>query len=191
MSWTLRSARPCANGDACLPLQWSLVCDSAWKVHIAKFSLLVGSIFGYLVFGILADWWDSFIYLFAVLEKNKVLMLIMLCCRQKTTLIILKCPSPGSAATRCWSYRCCSCWYSVWLWPSPSTCPCSAPCASLRASAWRGSSSRYTSSVSLLAFYAIQYKMTQQYKGVPGAPTRSINVSLPVVGVYATIWEWD
>ncbi|XP_023126257.1 solute carrier family 22 member 23-like [Amphiprion ocellaris] len=36
--------------------KWSLVCDSAWKVHIAKFSLLVGSIFGYLVFGILADW---------------------------------------------------------------------------------------------------------------------------------------
>ena len=37
-------------------LQWSLVCESAWKVHIAKFSLLVGSIFGYLVFGVLADW---------------------------------------------------------------------------------------------------------------------------------------
>ncbi|XP_030607175.1 solute carrier family 22 member 23-like [Archocentrus centrarchus] len=36
--------------------KWSLVCDSAWKVHIAKFSLLVGSIFGYLVFGILTDW---------------------------------------------------------------------------------------------------------------------------------------
>ncbi|KAK7945581.1 hypothetical protein WMY93_001309 [Mugilogobius chulae] len=36
--------------------KWSLVCDSAWKVHIAKFSLLVGSIFGYLVLGILADW---------------------------------------------------------------------------------------------------------------------------------------
>ncbi|XP_034469321.1 solute carrier family 22 member 23 [Hippoglossus hippoglossus] len=36
--------------------KWSLVCDSAWKVHIAKFSLLVGSIFGYLVFGVLADW---------------------------------------------------------------------------------------------------------------------------------------
>ncbi|KAK2822453.1 hypothetical protein Q5P01_022518 [Channa striata] len=36
--------------------KWSLVCDSAWRVHIAKFSLLVGSIFGYLVFGILADW---------------------------------------------------------------------------------------------------------------------------------------
>ncbi|XP_039999818.1 solute carrier family 22 member 23 [Xiphias gladius] len=36
--------------------KWSLVCGSAWKVHIAKFSLLVGSIFGYLVFGILADW---------------------------------------------------------------------------------------------------------------------------------------
>ncbi|KAM7379391.1 hypothetical protein PAMP_004947 [Pampus punctatissimus] len=36
--------------------KWGLVCDSAWKVHIAKFSLLVGSIFGYLVFGILADW---------------------------------------------------------------------------------------------------------------------------------------
>ncbi|KAK0145040.1 Solute carrier family 22 member 23 [Merluccius polli] len=37
-------------------IMWSLVCDSAWKVHIAKFSLLVGSIFGYLVFGVLADW---------------------------------------------------------------------------------------------------------------------------------------
>ncbi|KAK2895231.1 solute carrier family 22 member 23-like [Channa argus] len=36
--------------------KWSLVCNSAWRVHIAKFSLLVGSIFGYLVFGILADW---------------------------------------------------------------------------------------------------------------------------------------
>lgn len=36
--------------------KWGLVCDSAWKVHIAKFSLLVGSIFGYLTFGILADW---------------------------------------------------------------------------------------------------------------------------------------
>lgn len=36
--------------------QWKLVCDSAWKVHIAKFSLLVGSIFGYLVMGIMADW---------------------------------------------------------------------------------------------------------------------------------------
>lgn len=36
--------------------KWSLVCDAAWKVHIAKFSLLVGSIFGYLVLGILADW---------------------------------------------------------------------------------------------------------------------------------------
>ncbi|KAM8851268.1 solute carrier family 22 member 23-like isoform 2-T2 [Spinachia spinachia] len=36
--------------------KWNLVCDLAWKVHIAKFSLLVGSIFGYLTFGILADW---------------------------------------------------------------------------------------------------------------------------------------
>ncbi|XP_067308369.1 solute carrier family 22 member 23 isoform X2 [Pseudorasbora parva] len=36
--------------------KWSLVCDSAWIVHIAKFSLLVGSIFGYLVLGVLADW---------------------------------------------------------------------------------------------------------------------------------------
>ncbi|KAF5891899.1 solute carrier family 22 member 23-like, partial [Clarias magur] len=35
---------------------WNLVCDSTWKVHIAKFSLLVGSIFGYLVLGVLADW---------------------------------------------------------------------------------------------------------------------------------------
>ncbi|KAM4574492.1 solute carrier family 22 member 23 [Fundulus diaphanus] len=36
--------------------KWHLVCDSAWKVHIAKFSLLVGSIFGYLVMGVMADW---------------------------------------------------------------------------------------------------------------------------------------
>lgn len=36
--------------------QWSLVCDAAWEVHIAKFALVVGSSFGYLVFGILADW---------------------------------------------------------------------------------------------------------------------------------------
>ncbi|KAI1889213.1 hypothetical protein AGOR_G00176800, partial [Albula goreensis] len=36
--------------------KWHLVCDSAWKVHIAKFSLVVGSIFGYLVMGVLADW---------------------------------------------------------------------------------------------------------------------------------------
>lgn len=39
-----------------LSVQWKLVCDSAWKVHIAKFSLLVGSIFGYLVMGVMADW---------------------------------------------------------------------------------------------------------------------------------------
>ncbi|XP_064202360.1 solute carrier family 22 member 23-like [Anguilla rostrata] len=36
--------------------KWNLVCNSEWKVHIAKFSLLVGSIFGYLVLGVLADW---------------------------------------------------------------------------------------------------------------------------------------
>ncbi|XP_062850666.1 solute carrier family 22 member 23 [Trichomycterus rosablanca] len=36
--------------------QWNLVCGSAWKVHIAKFSLLVGSIFGFLMLGVLADW---------------------------------------------------------------------------------------------------------------------------------------
>ncbi|KAJ8395426.1 hypothetical protein AAFF_G00031600 [Aldrovandia affinis] len=36
--------------------KWHLVCDSVWKVHIAKFSLVVGSIFGYLVMGVLADW---------------------------------------------------------------------------------------------------------------------------------------
>ncbi|XP_016320174.1 solute carrier family 22 member 23-like [Sinocyclocheilus anshuiensis] len=35
--------------------KWNLVGDSAWVVHIAKFSLLVGSIFGYLVLGVLAD----------------------------------------------------------------------------------------------------------------------------------------
>ncbi|XP_038159812.1 solute carrier family 22 member 23-like [Cyprinodon tularosa] len=43
--------------------KWSLVCDSAWKVHIAKFSLLVGSIFGYLVFGILSDWFGRHLVL--------------------------------------------------------------------------------------------------------------------------------
>lgn len=36
--------------------QWQLVCDEEWKVHIAKFSLLVGSIFGYLLMGAMADW---------------------------------------------------------------------------------------------------------------------------------------
>ncbi|XP_026053767.1 solute carrier family 22 member 23-like isoform X2 [Carassius auratus] len=36
--------------------EWKLVGDSDWIVHIAKFSLLVGSIFGYLVLGVLADW---------------------------------------------------------------------------------------------------------------------------------------
>ncbi|KAI1901343.1 hypothetical protein AGOR_G00033360 [Albula goreensis] len=36
--------------------KWNLVCGSERKVHIAKFSLLVGSIFGYLVLGVLADW---------------------------------------------------------------------------------------------------------------------------------------
>ncbi|XP_072459792.1 solute carrier family 22 member 23 isoform X2 [Notamacropus eugenii] len=35
--------------------KWDLVCDSAWKVHIAKFSLLVGLIFGYLITGCIAD----------------------------------------------------------------------------------------------------------------------------------------
>ncbi|XP_054840700.1 solute carrier family 22 member 23 isoform X1 [Eublepharis macularius] len=36
--------------------KWDLVCASAWKVHIAKFSLLVGLIFGYLITGCIADW---------------------------------------------------------------------------------------------------------------------------------------
>ncbi|TSL47596.1 Solute carrier family 22 member 23 [Bagarius yarrelli] len=39
-----------------LTQQWQLVCDEEWKVHIAKFSLLVGSIFGYLLMGAMADW---------------------------------------------------------------------------------------------------------------------------------------
>ncbi|XP_051929541.1 solute carrier family 22 member 23 isoform X1 [Hippocampus zosterae] len=59
-------ALPCACEERTLELRtglsqnvvtkWNLVCDSAWKVHIAKFSLLVGSIFGYLVMGVMADW---------------------------------------------------------------------------------------------------------------------------------------
>ncbi|XP_051953953.1 solute carrier family 22 member 23-like [Xyrauchen texanus] len=36
--------------------KWTLVCDGEWKVHIAKFSLQVGSIFGYLLMGAMADW---------------------------------------------------------------------------------------------------------------------------------------
>ncbi|KAA0708165.1 Solute carrier family 22 member 23 [Triplophysa tibetana] len=36
--------------------RWTLVCDGEWKVHIAKFSLLVGSIFGYVLMGAVADW---------------------------------------------------------------------------------------------------------------------------------------
>ncbi|XP_059793798.1 solute carrier family 22 member 23 isoform X2 [Balaenoptera ricei] len=36
--------------------KWDLVCDNAWKVHVAKFSLLVGLIFGYLITGCVADW---------------------------------------------------------------------------------------------------------------------------------------
>ncbi|KAI4530761.1 hypothetical protein MG293_018619 [Ovis ammon polii] len=38
------------------PPVWDLVCDNAWKVHVAKFSLLVGLIFGYLITGCIADW---------------------------------------------------------------------------------------------------------------------------------------
>ncbi|XP_066579010.1 solute carrier family 22 member 23 [Amia ocellicauda] len=52
--------------------KWDLVCDDAWKVHIAKFSLLVGSIFGYLVMGILADWFGRHL----VLIISVVFMLI-------------------------------------------------------------------------------------------------------------------
>ncbi|KAL7824650.1 hypothetical protein AOLI_G00327750 [Acnodon oligacanthus] len=44
-------------------LQWNLVCTSEWKVHIAKFSLLVGTIFGYLVLGVLADWFGRHLVL--------------------------------------------------------------------------------------------------------------------------------
>ncbi|XP_077348246.1 solute carrier family 22 member 23 [Lithobates pipiens] len=63
---------PPNNNDSCLCHQWNyqihaglvqnvvskwdLVCDSSWKVHIAKFSLVVGLIFGYLITGCIADW---------------------------------------------------------------------------------------------------------------------------------------
>ncbi|KAM6141561.1 solute carrier family 22 member 23 isoform 3-T3 [Phoenicopterus ruber ruber] len=36
--------------------KWDLVCESTWKVHIGKFSLLVGLIFGHLITGCIADW---------------------------------------------------------------------------------------------------------------------------------------
>uniref|UniRef100_A0A671VWK1 Solute carrier family 22 member 23 n=1 Tax=Sparus aurata TaxID=8175 RepID=A0A671VWK1_SPAAU len=52
--------------------KWNLVCDSAWKVHIAKFSLLVGSIFGYLVMGVMADWFGRH----PVLILSVLLMLV-------------------------------------------------------------------------------------------------------------------
>ncbi|XP_035503982.2 uncharacterized protein LOC118318443 isoform X2 [Scophthalmus maximus] len=50
--------------------KWNLVCDSAWKVHIAKFSLLVGSIFGYLVMGVMADWDRALFASLAVLHDD-------------------------------------------------------------------------------------------------------------------------
>ncbi|XP_007900861.1 solute carrier family 22 member 23 [Callorhinchus milii] len=52
--------------------KWNLVCDSSWMVHIAKFSLLVGLIIGYLVTGCLADWFGRQL----VLAVSIVLMLI-------------------------------------------------------------------------------------------------------------------
>ncbi|XP_061446945.1 solute carrier family 22 member 23 isoform X2 [Rhineura floridana] len=48
--------------------KWDLVCESSWKVHIAKFSLLVGLIFGYLITGCIADWFGRRpVLLFSVL----------------------------------------------------------------------------------------------------------------------------
>lgn len=57
------------------------------------------------------------------------------------------CP-PGLVDTRCWSSRCSSCWSSVLAWPSRRTSLSSAPCVSLRVSAWRASLSPSTCSVS-------------------------------------------
>uniref|UniRef100_A0A8C5MGF7 Solute carrier family 22 member 23 n=1 Tax=Leptobrachium leishanense TaxID=445787 RepID=A0A8C5MGF7_9ANUR len=67
-----KSVTPAPNNDTChcqawkyhiqaglvqnVVSKWDLICDSAWKVHIAKFSLVVGLIFGYLVTGCIADW---------------------------------------------------------------------------------------------------------------------------------------
>ncbi|XP_078544167.1 solute carrier family 22 member 23 [Lissotriton helveticus] len=48
--------------------KWDLVCDNAWKVHIAKFSLLVGLIFGYLITGCVADWFGRrLVLLFSII----------------------------------------------------------------------------------------------------------------------------
>lgn len=58
----------------CVCWQWNLVCDSAWKVHIAKFSLLVGSIFGYLVMGVMADWYVPFFFFSLPLLRDKSLI---------------------------------------------------------------------------------------------------------------------
>ncbi|PWA28580.1 hypothetical protein CCH79_00013530 [Gambusia affinis] len=55
--------------------KWHLVCDSAWKVHIAKFSLLVGSIFGYLVMGVMADWYAPLLSLIKKFGRHPVLIL--------------------------------------------------------------------------------------------------------------------
>ncbi len=58
----------------------------------------------------------------------------------------------GWAVSRCCWCLCCLCWCSVWPWPSPWIWSCSARCASSKASVWRRSDSRFTSSVSLTLF---------------------------------------
>ncbi|XP_069073772.1 solute carrier family 22 member 23 [Pleurodeles waltl] len=48
--------------------KWDLVCNNAWKVHIAKFSLLVGLIFGYLITGCISDWFGRrLVLLFSII----------------------------------------------------------------------------------------------------------------------------
>ncbi len=117
-------------------LQWALVCDGEWKVHIAKFSLLVGSICGYLLMGAMADWY--------VRDTHSRLW----CCAGSLTVFFVS----GWAVSRCCWCLFCLCWCSVWPWPSLWIWPCSARCASSKASVWRRSDSRFTSSVSLTLF---------------------------------------
>lgn len=117
-------------------LQWTLVCDGEWKVHIAKFSLLVGSIFGYLLMGAMADWYV------------RDTLACLRCCDVSLTVF---CVSGWAGSPCCWCL-CCRCWCSVWPWPSLWIWPCSARCASSKASVWRRSDSRFTSWVSLTLF---------------------------------------
>lgn len=187
VSWYLHCARPCTNGNCFLfaPTVESGVWLGMEGPHCKVFP--AGGLHLWIPGVRYPRWLVGFIHLcLQNSEENAV---------TNAPLITLNCPFSGSAATQCSSYPCCSCWCLVWLWPSPSTCPCSAPCASLRASAWPGSSSHFMSSVSLSMFWHFCSQTTcsrsiglKQLKVLPAPSTSSINSSLTAFGAYANIW---